>query len=416
MNYTTELDFLLKFLKKEKINTHFYHKSVDLTSLDNRLRQLLGHAEEYTRMDHFIDQQIEEHTIYRITDEFSCIYFIMLLPSEEHSIPFIIGPYVHSVFDKASMMHLVELYNISPQTFQTLEETLAQIPILADDSFLHALIQTFGESLWGSINEFHFQFLNQDFKETIFTLLPSEQEQDNYSNFDATILDHYLRQENNLIQAVSQGNVQTAEEIVSSITTFPLSQISAEQLRNMKNYALSINCICRKTAEANSASTYLIVKLAVRFVNKIESCVTLEACITLIHEIVRKYCLLIKNHSMREYSPLIQQAIKQIDMDLTADLSLSAMAKLLNSNASYLSTQFKKTTGFSYTEYVQKKRMEHAILLLNTTSLQVQTIAQYCGINDLNYFSKLFKKYVHSSPTAYRKSLSGLEKQGKNKP
>ena len=40
--------------------------------------------------------------------------------------------------------------------------------------------------------------------------------------------------------------------------------------------------------------------------------------------------------------------------------------------------------------------------LLNTTSLQIQTISQLCGISDVNYFSKIFKKYTGLTPKEYR--------------
>jgi len=46
--------------------------------------------------------------------------------------------------------------------------------------------------------------------------------------------------------------------------------------------------------------------------------------------------------------------------------------------------------------------MAHAIFLLNATDMQVQTIAQYCGIPDVNYFTKTFKRIVGKTPKEYR--------------
>ena len=86
---------------------------------------------------------------------------------------------------------------------------------------------------------------------------------------------------------------------------------------------------------------------------------------------VHKYCLLVKNHSMKGYSLLIQKVLVRIDSDLTADLSLKTQAALLNVNASYLSTLFKKETGQTLTDYVNKKRVEHALFLLNSSSMQI---------------------------------------------
>ena len=77
---------------------------------------------------------------------------------------------------------------------------------------------------------------------------------------------------------------------------------------------------------------------------------------------------------------------------------------MLNVNASYLSKLFKKETGITLTEYVAKKRIEQAAFLLTSTNLQIQTVAQNCGIYDVNYFTKLFKKHTGKTPKEYRES------------
>jgi YesN/AraC family two-component response regulator len=84
---------------------------------------------------------------------------------------------------------------------------------------------------------------------------------------------------------------------------------------------------------------------------------------------------------------------------------LNTQAKFLGVNPSYLSTVFKKETGHTLTEYVTGKRIEYAVFLLNTTKMQIQTIAQYCGIPDICYFTKLFKKKIGQSPSEYRNQL-----------
>ena len=123
---------------------------------------------------------------------------------------------------------------------------------------------------------------------------------------------------------------------------------------------------------------------------------------------VHKYCLLVKNHSLKGYSPLVQQVLTNIDIDLTADLSLKTQAKLLNVSAGHLSSLFTKEMGVTLTEYVNRKRTAYGILLLNTTSMKIQTIAQHCGIPDVNYFTKLFKKFYEKTPKEYREIISNF--------
>ena len=43
--------------------------------------------------------------------------------------------------------------------------------------------------------------------------------------------------------------------------------------------------------------------------------------------------------------------------------------------------------------------------------MQIQTIAQYCGIPDVNYFTKTFKKYIQQTPKEYRENVSPYSAQ-----
>ena len=121
-------------------------------------------------------------------------------------------------------------------------------------------------------------------------------------------------------------------------------------------------------------------------------------------EMFKVYCQLVNKHSMKNYSIPVQKAIICIDSDLTADLTLSALAKIQNISAGYLSAIFKKETGKTLTDYVTSKRIDCAKRLLKTSNLQIQTIAQHCGIPDFQYFSKSFKKYTGMTPKVYRDS------------
>ena len=108
---------------------------------------------------------------------------------------------------------------------------------------------------------------------------------------------------------------------------------------------------------------------------------------------------------MGDYSPTVQKSIVIIESDLSAYLTLSSIAEQQNISPGYLSAVFKKETGKTITEYIREKRVKHAIYLLETTHLQIQTVALHCGIVDLQYFSKIFKKHTGKTPKEYRESI-----------
>lgn len=84
-------------------------------------------------------------------------------------------------------------------------------------------------------------------------------------------------------------------------------------------------------------------------------------------------------------------------------LSLKKIAEEIFVNPSHLSRVFKKETGLSLTNFINKKRIEEAKVFLKKGNISVTDVAFMVGFNDLNYFSKVFKKYTGLTPTNYMK-------------
>lgn len=103
----------------------------------------------------------------------------------------------------------------------------------------------------------------------------------------------------------------------------------------------------------------------------------------------------------------LAETIKQfIHLNYRSGLSLSEIAKALHINASYASRLFSTKYGKTITEYITQVRIEHARNLLTATDVTISNIALNVGFEDVNYFSRLFKKNMGCSPCKYRKDNS----------
>lgn len=67
-----------------------------------------------------------------------------------------------------------------------------------------------------------------------------------------------------------------------------------------------------------------------------------------------------------------------------------------------LNRKIKAITGCKTTEYIHELRIAKAKDLLESTPLSIGEIALKCGIEDVGYFSTLFRKAVGMTPSAYR--------------
>ena len=99
---------------------------------------------------------------------------------------------------------------------------------------------------------------------------------------------------------------------------------------------------------------------------------------------------------------MIEQVRKCVLENIDNGISLSAVSDLIFMNKNYVSETFKYKAGISFTEYLTMVKMERAKKLIIDGRLKTYEMAEMLGFKDIEYFSKLFRKHVGSSPTEYR--------------
>ena len=210
--------------------------------------------------------------------------------------------------------------------------------------------------------------------------------------------------ENELIRAVSLGQQHKENLLAAAFNEQVFEKRVADPIRNAKNYCIIMNTLLRKAAENGGVHPLYIDRISSKFASKIELISDMNALAPFMREMFSSYCRLVYKHSMKQYSPIVKKTILVIDADISAELSLNNLAEKQGISAGYLATIFKKETGKTVSEYIKDKRIEHAMYLLDTTHLQIQTIALHCGIMDIQYFSKVFKKKIGKTPKEYREN------------
>jgi AraC-like DNA-binding protein len=101
---------------------------------------------------------------------------------------------------------------------------------------------------------------------------------------------------------------------------------------------------------------------------------------------------------------VVHKSIAYIRNHLSADLDRTLLARNACVSPGYLSTLFKKHTGYSPIQYITKMRMDRAKQLLRASTLPIHTVARSVGFTDPFYFSRVFAKEVGISPRDYRRA------------
>ena len=405
MFYQAELNFLCNTLEKCHIKTRFVSPGTRLDEqTDFGLLSMFQMEEQLEKNFRDIVNPIEEATIYRLVDRFSCTYIFFLLPNKGVENLMLIGPYMTSIPSAEQIMEWSEKSGIAPKWQKQIETYYGSIPLMPENNQIFPLLDTFGETIWGGTDKFSFVDIN---KEVVYVPQMYSQKGEKDSEdmlWNMKMMENRYAYENEIIKIVSEGRVHKIDMMFSSFSNYRFEQRLADPVRNGKNYCIIMNTLLRKAAEQGGVHPLYLDGVSSNFAVEIEQITSEKAIYELMYNMFRTYCVLVKKSSMKGFSAPVQKAITRIDSDISANISTGTLARMQNLSASYLSSLFKKETGKSVTEYINTKRVEMAKDLLKKTNLQIQTIAQHCGIMDMNYFSKVFKKYVGKTPKEYRES------------
>ncbi|MDF7822392.1 AraC family transcriptional regulator [Pontiellaceae bacterium B12227] len=104
------------------------------------------------------------------------------------------------------------------------------------------------------------------------------------------------------------------------------------------------------------------------------------------------------------FAPILQY----INENLRREISLETLAELAGLTPTYFSDLFFKVMDVRPVEFINRKRIERAQLLLGSTDLNIQEVASEVGINSSAYFSRLFNRITGTSPRYYRKMLNDV--------
>lgn len=96
---------------------------------------------------------------------------------------------------------------------------------------------------------------------------------------------------------------------------------------------------------------------------------------------------------------IIAEILGEIEENLAEAFDIEETARRYAFTPNYLRKLFKDYTGLSPIQYINRLRMIHACECLGKNHMSIKEAAEYVGIYDLNYFSRMFKKIIGCSPS-----------------
>ncbi|MCC8045744.1 MAG: helix-turn-helix domain-containing protein [Clostridiales bacterium] len=380
----------------------------DAARFDQGLRQDILHISDLENTVNQFLEELKPEKLYFIRDDYLCSYIFLRLPDSDEI--FSCGPVVYEQIQGDRLKRLLKELDIPEKLSGLFRDYYLNVSYVATPLFLTNLFTLLARRLFGEdgyeIVETTFQELSQwsDFYQNYFRV-------EETPFLSIQMIESRYQAEGELISAVQKGNEKKALDLLTRQASHIIPERLTSHLRDQMDYCITLNTLLRKAAEIAGVHPIHIDSLSNQNVKTIETLSSIEQCAAFQRECVQNYCRLVRRYTLGNYSSLTQKVLTYISTDLSADLSLKNFSDLLSVNASYLSTLFKKEVGVPLTEYVNRSRIRHAQALLLGTDLPIKTIAQQCGIADIYYFSRLFKRITGTTPKAFRESKNTAKYQ-----
>lgn len=396
---------LEELVKAFGVNVMYLNRQMEPdTEYDRGLRSFLQYPSAILARIKDMEQYYEEKILYIVRDSFEEYYMSFLIPAENRRQPekefLLIGPYIMEkpeyIMDK-----VMEQNRLPICLMKELREYYYSIPLLTNTDALEGVVLTQMGYLFGDRESLQIRWNSYEIREGIKEITYGEEQE-----LSMAVIEERYHCEEMMMEAIQTGDMEKVLEADKKFRNYRLKPRSEDTLRNAKNLMVVWNTLFRKAVQQADVHPAYIDGVSENFARKIENCAHVNDLQSVSREMMHKYCLLVRNYSKRGYTPIVRDALNYIDFHIREQISLKLISEQVNVSSSYLSAQFKKETGKTLTDYINEKRIRDSLVLLSTTDMPIQKVAERVGIYDENYYSRLFKKYLNQTAKQYRNMMN----------
>lgn len=208
--------------------------------------------------------------------------------------------------------------------------------------------------------------------------------------------------EDDFILALRTGNTKKIIKLLN--TYFDNIKIEENNFNKMAVYFTMDRIIIRSFEtlfQLNSKKTYLKMN-ELQIMESIYQAGSIDKIRSIVENTVLKISNIISEQETTSRNTTITRIKELVENEYQKPLSMKYIAEKVYINHVYLGQLFKKETGMSLNDYINKVRINKAKKLLRNSNSMIYQIAEQVGFSDSQYFSLVFKKLVGLSPKQYK--------------
>jgi len=209
--------------------------------------------------------------------------------------------------------------------------------------------------------------------------------------------------EKRLLQYVTEGR---KEELAGQFDLIPRESVGVlskkSRLRNEKNLVICLITLVTRAAINGGLYPETAFTVSDLYIQHIEELLDAEEVARVGQEALLDFAGRVRSQKSRRYSKAIAACQNYIFNHLYEDITLAQLADAAGLAPAYLSQLFRKETGITVSEYIQREKVEEAGKLLMYTDDTLLAISSRLNFHDQSHFIKVFKKHAGITPRQYR--------------
>ena len=210
-----------------------------------------------------------------------------------------------------------------------------------------------------------------------------------------------IEEERELQDAIRDGSRDRAQEVLTRLLS-RLYLISGGDQATLKIHVRELLSIMARGAMEGGADANDIFKFCYSCENDMESAVDFESLGVWLTASLHGFIRFLFDTTVAKHQNVIRKTTALIQENLAEKLTLEQAADAVYLSKSYFCRILKEELGCTFTEYVNRIRVETSKKYLEHTLISVSDVAATVGFEDPSYFTRVFRKITGVTPKKYR--------------
>ncbi len=205
-----------------------------------------------------------------------------------------------------------------------------------------------------------------------------------------------------IIESVKNGYPEEIKKFIGDYYKYTgRRELLDTTLMNRKYFSISYVATLIQASIDGGMDYNVASQLNMKYIKLIENKVSSSQLESLEMDVAYALSYFVKNIKRKGNTKLIRDCKDYIIENISSNLKIYLIAKNFMIDSKYLSRRFKKETGENIKNYINRKKVEEAKRLMQSTNIELIDIATNLSFNDQSHFTKVFKEYALMTPKQY---------------